>query len=306
MKVLVTGGEGFIGRHTVDRLRELEHKVTIFDRFAKKLWRNDVDFYLGDVRDSEAVSDAVSKHDGVINLAGILGTSEMVTTPRESIEVNVYGAINVYEACKRFGCKAVQITVGNWSWNNSYAITKYCSERFALMYNKEFGTRIAVVRGLNVYGEWQMHKPIKKVVPNFVLSALKGEPIVIYGDGEQLLDMIYVKDTAEILARALTVEHGVYDRVIEAGSGELVTVNELAKMIIEFAGSKSELVHKPMRSGEPEKSVTRGDPQTCKPLGYVPNTPLREGLKKTVDWYRKNYEPYLEWAAQTQKMKIAK
>lgn len=297
MKILVTGGNGFVGSHVVNNLLEKGHKVTVFDRFGKtpSLWKN-VQQYVGDIKDTEAVFDAISTHDAVIHLAGVLGTSETVTTPKESIDVNIQGAMNVYEALRRYKNPAVAITVGNYTWNNTYAITKYAAERFALMYNKEFGTKIAVVRGLNVYGERQKHAPVRKVVPNFAIRALRGEPIEIYGDGEQFLDLIYAKDTAEILTRSLLLDHGVYNSVFEAGSGEPVTANELAKLIIEAAKSKSKIKHLPMRSGEPHRSITQGDPSTLEPLAFRKQdlTPLDKGIKKTVAWYRKSYLPQLE------------
>lgn len=285
MKVLVTGGQGFIGSHVVDVLLERGHGVTIFDRRLVRVPPG-ASFHLGDVRDAESFADAISQHEGVIHLAGVLGTSEMVTTPRESVEVNIYGALNLYESVRRYGCRAVQITVGNYTWNNSYAITKYTAERFALMYNKEFGTKIAVVRGLNAYGERQKHAPIKKVVPNFILSALRDEPLLIFGDGEQLLDMIYVRDVAEVLVRALEVDNGQFGHVMEAGSGKLVTANDLAKSIVRIAGSRSQITHAAMRAGEPDRSVTKGDPSTLAPIGYLPRVSLDEGLRLTIDWYR--------------------
>ena len=266
MKVLVTGGQGFIGSHVVDVLLGRGHGVTIFDRRLVRM-PPAASFYLGDVRDAEALADAISLHEGVIHLAGVLGTSEMVTTPRESVEVNINGAINLYEGVRRYGCRAVQITV---------------------MYNKEFGTKIAIVRGLNAYGERQKQAPVKKVVPNFILSALRDEPLVIFGDGEQLLDMIYVRDVAEILVRALEIDNGQYAQVMEAGSGDLVTANSLAESIVRISGSRSAITHVAMRAGEPDRSVTKGDPRTLTPIAYLPKFSLDEGLRRTIDWYRAN------------------
>jgi nucleoside-diphosphate-sugar epimerase len=298
MRILVTGGNGFIGSHVVENLLKKGHKVTIFTRRKENppIWNKKVDYFLGDVKDSEAVFEAISHHNGVINLAGILGTAETVTNPKESVEVNIQGAINVFEAIKKFKVRAVQITVGNYTWHNTYAITKYASERFAHMYNKEFGTQISVVRGLNVYGERQKHLPVRKVVPNFVLAALKNEPIVIFGDGQQLLDLIYAKDVAEITARSLLLEHEHYQDVFEAGSGILVTATALAEMVIKLSGSKSELKFAQMRFGEPTRSITRGDPSTLEPLGFRDKdfTTLENGLKKTIDWYRKNLSSFDE------------
>lgn len=293
-KILVTGGMGFIGHHVVDNLLEKGYEVTVMDRFQKPLWDERMKFFLADITNAEAVMDVVGKHDGVINLAGILGTAENVGTPREGIKANIDGAINIFEAVKRHKIPAVQITVGNHTWNNTYAITKSTAERLALMYNKEHGTKIAVVRGLNVFGEYQLHYPIEKITPNFIIKAMNNEPIKIYGNGEQLLDVIYAADTAEVLVRALVMEHGCYDKVMEAGLGKPVTANYFAEKVNEFVGSSAGLEHVPMRAGEPMNSVTVGDPSTLSPIDYIPTTSFEDGLRKTVDWYLKNYWKFYE------------
>jgi nucleoside-diphosphate-sugar epimerase len=244
--------------------------------------------FLGDVKDEETVIEAVGYHDGVIHLAGVLGTQETLRNPRSAIEVNILGSLNVFDACRLHKKKAVYIAVGNYWMNNPYSITKTTAERFALMYNREFGTQIAVVRGLNAYGPRQKPKPVRKVVPTFVLSALRGEDIVIYGSGNQIMDMIYVTDIAEILVRALLYDHGVYSSVFEAGMGRDTTVNELAKLIVEISGSKSRVAHVEMRPGEVPDSVVKADTTSLRCLGYPPQdfVSLTEGLGKTIDWYR--------------------
>jgi UDP-glucose 4-epimerase len=128
------------------------------------------------------------------------------------------------------------------------------------------------------------------VVPNFILRALQNEPLEVYGDGEQLLDLIYVKDVAEILMRALLMNHGNYDYTMDAGSGKLVSANQLANLIIDITKSKSKITHLPMRGGEPMRSITRGDIATLNPLDYTAKISLEEGLQITVDWHKKNYK----------------
>lgn len=280
MRVLVTGGNGFIGHYTCDALRARGHEVLIFDRHNKP----DI---LGDLRDPVAVDVAVSEVDAVMHLAGVLGTTETVRYPRPSVDVNIHGGLNLFDAIARYKVPAVNICAANdWMWN-PYSITKKAAERFALMFNKEFGTRITLVRGLNVYGPGQKAAPVKKIMPNLILPALEGRPIVIYGDGEQVMDMIYAEDVAEILVRALEMDHGVYDSVIDAGTGRETTVNHLAHMVIEMVGQGS-IERVPMRPGEPENAVVLGDPTTLKPLGLTAEdlTSLEIGLKKTVDSYR--------------------
>ena len=287
-KVLVTGGNGFIGSHVVDNLKAKGFDVVIFDRYKdnKTGERKDVQYFYGDVTDSAAIHEAVYHADGVIHLAGVLGTQETVQNPFPAIQTNIIGSLNVFEACSRNKKKGVYIAVGNHWMNNPYSITKTTAERFALMYNKERGTQIAVVRGLNAYGPRQKSHPVRKITPNFILPALKGEDILVYGDGNQRMDMIYVGDLAEILVRALTEDHKHYSEVFEGGTGIAPTVNEIAETIIRLTGSKSRLEHVAMRPGETEGSVVVADVETLRALNFTKFTSLEEGLNKTIPWYR--------------------
>jgi len=299
-KVLIMGGSGFIGSHVVDKAISQGLIPIIFDRHIKHSYPFEIDnkceFFLGDVENAGAVIEAVQKADYVINLAGILGTQETINKPIPSIQTNIIGCINFLEACrltKFHQVKAAQIGVGNYWMNNSYSISKSTGVRFCMMYNKEHGTKVAMVRGLNAYGPRQKHLPVRKIIPTFIVKALSGEDIEIYGDGEQIMDMIWVRDLAKILIDTCIKDHGVYDKTFEAGTGRKTTVNWIAKQVIKAAQSKSKIVHLPMRPGEPEKSVVLGDPQTLKPLlegGEEYNfTPFEQGIKKTVDWYKNNY-----------------
>jgi len=174
--------------------------------------------------------------------------------------------------------------------NNPYAITKSAGERIALMYNKEFGTEIAAVRGLNAYGPRQKPRPVRKIMPNLVIPALRNDEIIIYGDGEQRMDMIYVGDLAEILIRALISDHHCYGEVMEAGMGEehAPSINQLTQLVVNLTGSKCEITHVPMRAGEDERSTVCGDPKTLEPLNISPDqmVPLEQGVRETIDWYR--------------------
>jgi len=179
--------------------------------------------------------------------------------------------------------------------NNPYSITKDCAERFAWMFNKEHGVKISVVRALNAYGPRQRSRPVRKIIPNFILPALKGEDLIVYGDGTQVMDMIWVGDVAKILVQALLVDHGQYTYepvssdvlppVFEAGSGVPTTVAEIADLVINCAGSSSKIRYVPMRPGEPPKSVVVGNPETLRPLfeGKIPElVPLEEGIALTI------------------------
>lgn len=165
--------------------------------------------------------------------------------------------------------------------NNSYSISKSCAERFALMYAKEHGVKVNVVRALNAFGERQKYKPVRKMMPYFITQALKNEDIGIYGDGDQEMDFIYVKDVAKILIEVLFSSY--WGNVYEAGTGSPLTVNEWAQMIIDLTGSKSKVVHLPMRPGEPKNSKVVAHT----PYPFVTEK-IDEAIQKTIDWYRKN------------------
>lgn len=319
MKIMVTGASGFIGDHVVDNLRARGIDVIAFDRFRKPSERRSgVSRYLGDTRDATAVSEAVAISDGVIHLAGVLGTSETIDNPAPAIETNIVGSLNVFQAVRQYRKRAVYITVGNYWFNNTYSITKTTAEQIAWMFNREHGTKIAVVRALNAYGPRQKAAPVRKIMPNFIGQALRGEPITVYGDGTQIMDMIHVEDVADILVRALLVSHDQYSYLpernvdnevkFEAGTGRYTSVNDIANMVLDAVVEaipsfpRGEINHVPMRGGEPPQSIVVGDPKTLTPLfegkkvdfdGRLlvgvrkePLITLEDGIRSTVEWYR--------------------
>lgn len=305
MRVLVTGAGGFIGRYVVEELVAQGHEPVIFDRVRRGDGiEAEVEFRLGDIRDYTAITEAVGTCDRVIHVAGVLGTSETIDNPAPAVETNIVGGLNVFQGMRQHDIPGAYITVGNYWMNNSYSITKTTAERFAWMFNREHGTKIAVVRALNAYGPRQKEKPVRKIMPNFVLPALRGEPITIYGDGEQVMDMIYVTDVADVLVRAAMadhLDHYIFDPdreqdspvKYEAGTGRETTVNDIARIVL--AETEQEVIegetvqHIPMRGGEPEHSIVLGDPGTIEPLypDGVDLVPLEDGVAETVDYYRR-------------------
>lgn len=298
-KILVTGASGFIGSHVVDELHKRDYEVSFFDRsWPHGLGKPDAVF-IGDIRDSGSVDEAIRNSDGVINLAGLLGTAEAVDDPMPAAETNIFGGLNFLKALRKYDKPGVQIAVGNHFENNTYSITKTTIERFALMYAKEHNTRVVVVRGLNVYGPRQHHKPIRKITPNFITRALRAEPIKVYGDGEQIMDMIYCEDIARVLVSALEyadIAKTRLTKVVEAGTGRRTTVNFIAELVNKEAAlltgnTQPPLEHVPMRPGESVGAVVVGDPSTLEVIGINSRhfTKLEDGLKTTVKWYFENY-----------------
>ncbi len=294
MRVLVTGGAGFIGTGVCAELRSRGHEPVIFGRTQ----RPDIESILGDVRDAVSVTEAIAHVDACIHLAGVLGTAETIWNPRPAVETNILGGINVLEACGQYQVPLVNIAVGNHFENSPYAITKTTIERFTKMYASYRDLPACSVRAYNVYGPGQsVAQPygpsrVRKIIPSFIARALHEEPIEVYGDGSQVMDMIYIADAARCLVTAL--ERKPRDgTVYHAGTGRRTTVKEIAVAVREEvqlqAGIWVPVEHLPMRQGETPGSEVLADPDQVRALGIFPEefTLLRDGLVHTVSHYRK-------------------
>lgn len=303
-KIAVTGGLGFIGSHVVDNLIDKDYEITIFDRHydEKKIkeykWENKVEFRLGDLKDRDAVFELIRHCDAVINLGGILGTQELISNPTPAIEVNIIGAINVFDAIKQFKDRGFTVAVGNHWMNNPYSISKSTAERFALMYNKEHHTDIRILRMMNVYGERQLHRPIRKIFPNVVIPALLNKDITIYGSGEQVMDLVYVKDIAEIIARTTLYDNVPNTIMYEAGIGGRMTINKAVDMILDITKSTSKVSRIAMRPGEESNSVVEISEQGWKDLNKYLNytkedlTPMKEAMEQSINWYKLHLDEF--------------
>jgi len=294
--VLVTGGTGFIGSYVAQELeRRMGYRPLVLDRSRHSEIGNLV---LGDIRDATAVNEAMAHADGWIHLAGVLGTAETIQNPLPAAETNVIGGLNVLQAAAQYRLPGVCIAVGNHWMNNTYSITKTTIERFCAMYRAERGLPVTVVRALNAYGPRQSvaapfgPSKVRKIMPALVCRALLGLDIELYGDGSQVMDMIYVEDVARILVDALerTMIRGPIERVLEAGTGRATTVLDIAQTVASEVG-EANLKFLPMRPGEPEHSIVIADVSTLRNLyTHMPEpVKLEDGVQRTVEWFRKHW-----------------
>ena len=306
MKVLVTGGNGFIGRATCRELLRLCHQPIVLDPRGREP-EPGCELRLGDIRDATAVSEAVAHAEAVVHLAGILGTQETITNPLPTAETNVLGGLNVFQAAALHELPTVNIGVGNWFEDNTYSLTKNCVERFVNMYGKYRGLPVATVRALNAYGPGQSvaapygPSKVRKITPSFVMKVLHRHEIEVYGDGQQIMDMVFVDDVARVLVAALlhVQKYGYRPDVpvFEAGTGRRTPVLQIAQEVIEAAAAVGVrnlpriITHLPMRPGETPGVEVRANTETLKPLaefGIEPArfTQLEPGMLTTVQWYR--------------------
>ncbi len=300
MKTVGITGYGFIGAYVVEELQAKGYKAVVFDHHDKRKELPDgVEFFLGDVRDEVAMTEFAAHVDGLIHLAAILGTQETIKNPRPAAESNLIGGLNFLEAVAQYNIPGVYIAVGNYWFNNTYSITKNMIERFTHMFNKERGTRVNIVRAVNAYGPRQSvaapygNSKVRKITPSLVCRYISGDPMEVYGGGQQISDMVYVGDVAKALVLALEEadKGNVLDRAVEIGSVNHTKVIDVAYLIETIGKRKGiapvDIATLPMRPGEKEGESVTANVGTLSLIGFDVDdlTPLYEGMEKTIDYY---------------------
>jgi len=269
MKVLVTGGAGFIGSHIAEYFAEAGHTVRILDNLATGFLRNipqykNIEFIQGDICDSLSVEKAISDVDYVFHEAALVSVPLSCEKPTEAFRINTLGILNVLQACvkaevNKFVTASSAAIYGNNPIlpkredmypepTSPYAISKLDGEYLARMFYENYGLRTTCLRYFNVYGPRQDPKsPYAAVIPIFFEKAKSGKDLLIYGDGLQSRDFVYIKDVVK--ANAAALEHGD-GQVFNVAMGKSVTVLELAEQIIKLTGSSSKIVHAASRAGD--------------------------------------------------------
>jgi UDP-glucose 4-epimerase len=306
MKVLVTGGAGFIGSNVVELLLKRGHEPTVLDNlstgYASNL-KDDVPFIEADVRDSESVDRACKGMEVVFHLAASVGNRRSIRDPREDAEINVFGTINVLEAARKNGVRKVVYSSSAGIFgelkklpideshpidpDTPYGASKLAGEKECLAYAKCFGIESVCLRYFNVYGVNQRYDEYGNVMPIFLQRLLEGRPLTIYGDGEQTRDFINVKDVA--LANVLAGENQGTSGAFNLGCGSSITINKLAELCFEAFGKHTGLDYQPRRLGEVLHS--QADISAInKALGFLPQVSMREGVQEYVDWAKTAFQ----------------
>lgn len=304
MKILITGGSGFIGSHIVEHYQGIADEIRVLDNLRTGYRRN-LDglqhvFIEASVTDLEAVARAVEGVDYVFHLAALVSVPESMAKPGECVDLNVHGLLNVLEASAAAGVKKLVFASSAAIYGDNptvpklesmlpepkspYAITKLDGEYYLDLFNRERGLETAAIRFFNVFGPRQDPKgAYAAAVPIFIEKALMGEDITVHGDGEQTRDFIYVKDIVGALSFA--VETRGVTGVFNAGYGGQMTINDLANKIIASAGSDSKVLHGPERAGDVKHSRSSAD--KLRNAGWQPKHSLDEALATTLEFFRR-------------------
>jgi len=285
MNYLVTGGAGFIGSHLAELIRDKGYKVSIYSRHTPDpKWFDPIgiDVLEGDVMNKEQLKEAAKDKDAIFDCAGVLGSAETYAFIDKTIETNILGTLNGLEVARELGIPFIFLSLKN-EWRNPYMISKRAGTELCEMFSQYMDTKAISIRGLNAYGPRQHWHPVRKMFPNFIYRLLTGQPIQIFGDGKQIVDMIYVTDMAEIMWRAY--EYKQWGKVIDAGSGIPRTVKEVAELLVSKIGGRIEYI--PMRQGEPHHAIALANPADVKQnLDFYPEVLWEDGVEKSIAWYK--------------------
>lgn len=275
-KALVLGASGFIGGHLVDNLQKQGYQTATFD----------IDEGC-DILDFTALDQKVESVNPqvIFDCSGILGTAETFDHIHQTVDVNIKGTLNVLEVSRKHEIPMIYISLTN-DWLNPYTITKKAATAFCMMYAREYGAKVAVLKALNVYGSRQLWKKVRKYIPTFITSALNDEDIIINGNGSQIVDAIHVADVCAMMIKMYEMET-CWGKEIDGGTGSPLTINAVVDTILRLTNSKSTVVYKSRRIGEPENSVSLADSAPAKELlGYAAKISFEEGIKQVIDWYK--------------------
>ena len=319
MRVLVTGGAGFIGSHVVDRLLHTGHSVAVLDNLSTGSLRNlapalaHINFVEGNILDESLVEQMVRDSDAVFHLAAAVGVGHIVQNPLNALITNVRGAENVIGTATALDKRLLvastseiygkttkmpmsedddrvlgSTTIARWGYSTAKAIDEHLALAHA-----QTGHRVSVVRYFNSFGPRLDPRGYGSVVANLMRQALANEPLTVHGDGQQTRCFTYVADTVDCTIRAGLDDRAV-GRVFNVGNDHETTILDLAKQIIDVTGSHSPISYLSYeaRYGKGFEDTLRRVPDVARArdeLGFVAAVGLREGLQRTLAWWRDTY-----------------
>ncbi len=298
MRILITGGAGFIGSHIAEHFQK-KAEVRILDSLRSGHRRNleglDAEFIEGDIRDRDCVRKALQGVDYVFHLAALVSVPESMKKIMECIDINNNGLINVLEESARAGVKKLCFSTSAAVYGDNpelpkresmtpepkspYAVTKLDGEYYCKIFTESGELQTACLRYFNVFGPRQdPGSAYAAAVPIFIDKARKNEPLIIFGDGGQTRDFVFVKD---IVAANAFLAQSKHTGVFNVANGGKITILDLAKEIIRLTNSKSEIIHLPERSGDIRHSTA--SPEKLRAAGFTPAWEFDKALTATIE-----------------------
>ncbi|MBN8782452.1 MAG: Vi polysaccharide biosynthesis protein VipB/TviC [Sphingobacteriales bacterium SCN 48-20] len=315
MKILLTGGAGFIGSNLADGLLNDDRvtEVRVLDNLStgsldniKHLNKDPrFTFIQGDIRDYETCLQACDGIDRITHQAALGSVPRSIADPLTSNAVNISGALNVFTAAKEKGIKRIVYAASSSTYGDHpglpkiedkignplspYAVTKFVNELYARVYGQLYGMEFVGLRYFNIFGPRQNPKgPYAAVIPLFVKALMNNEAPVMNGDGEHSRDFTFVANAVQANIKALFTENKeAVNQVYNIACGERTTLNELFAMLKEEAGSQLNQLYGPERAGDVKHSLADIS-KAGELLGYTAAVPIREGLKQAYRWYAQN------------------
>jgi UDP-glucose 4-epimerase len=304
---LVTGGAGFIGSHISERLVRDGQQVRVFDDFSAgkaenlQSFQDGLQVIRGDVRDSEALAEAMKDVEVVFHQAALGSVPRSVADPLTTHEVNITGTLNVLLAARDAGVRRVVFASSSSVYGETlelpkhekmqpqplspYALSKLAGEYYIQVFKQVYGLEAVALRYFNIFGPRQdPESHYAAVIPRFAAALLGGERPTIYGDGLQSRDFTYVENVVEANLLAAEAE-GVAGQAFNIACGGRYTLLDLLNQMKEFLGSDIEAIHDPPRAGDVRDSQASIEAAE-NALGYRILVDFKEGLRRTVDWYR--------------------
>lgn len=309
MRCLVTGGAGFIGANLVRALVEEQHQVRVLDNFSTGKFENieplikKIDLVVGDICNERDVNRAMDEIDVVFHQAALPSVPRSVADPFSSNRVNIEGTLNVFLAARDNGVKRVVYASSSSVYGNNrqlpkkesmpprpmspYAASKLAKEVYGRIFYELYGLETVGLRYFNVFGPYQdPSSQYAAVIPKFITALLKGNPPVVYGDGEQSRDFTFVDDVVKANLLAATAP-GAAGEVFNIACGTRITLNDLLMILKSITGRNIEAVYTAPRAGDVKHS--HADISKARSiLGYQPEFSLESGLRRTVEWFGQN------------------
>ena len=310
MRYLVTGGAGFIGSNIVDELVRRGHQVTVLDDLSAGKESNladvrgKIDLRIGSITDLADVQSACHGADYVIHLAARTSVPRSVQNPVETNHVNIDGTLNVLVAARDAKVRRFVYAASSSAYGETpalpkteamqpnpispYGITKYVGELYAGVFGRVYGLENVCIRYFNVFGPRQdPTSQYSGVLSRFMLAVIEGQPLVVYGDGEQSRDFTFIENIVDETLRACEAK-GASGMVFNGGTGARITLNQVLKLLEKVTGKKIQAKYDPPRAGDIRDSQADVS-LALKVLGYEPRVHFEEGLQRTWEWYKDVY-----------------